>query len=143
MCIFFVKKVGLLLKTGSLKNCYVLGMDFNNLINPAYLHITVFKSIFRSAPHNVRNASTPNSGANSDYDADESDNEDFSSEFHHVALQLLDLMHTLHTRAAQIHFSWAEEAEQSAGNNGTSWGANPNNNFVNTSRYGILFPKLF
>merc|ERR1719189_1422325 len=58
----------------------------------------------------------------------------FSSEFHHVALQLLDLMHTLHTRAAQIHFSWAEEAEQSAGNNGTSWGANPNNNFVNTSR---------
>jgi brefeldin A-resistance guanine nucleotide exchange factor 1 len=88
----------------------------------------------RSAPHNVRNASTPNSGANSDYDADESDNEDFSREFHHVALQLLGLMHTLHTRAAQIHFSWAEEAEQSAGNNGTSWGANPNNNFVNTSR---------
>ena len=96
------------------------------------IEISLF--IFRSAPHNVRNASTPNSGANSDYDADDSDNEDFSSEFHHVALQLLDLMHTLHTRAAQIHFSWAEEAEQSAGNDGTSWGANPNNNFVNTSR---------
>ena len=111
------------------------------IIDIFFIEISLF--IFRSAPHNVRNASTPNSGANSDYDADESDNEDFSSEFHHVALQLLDLMHTLHTRAAQIHFSWAEEAEQSAGNNGTSWGANPNNNFVNTSRYGILFPKLF
>ena len=90
----------------------------------------------RSAPHhNARNASTPNSGANSDYDADESDNEDLSSEFHHVALQLLDLIHTLHTRAAQIHFSWAEEAEKSDEQNlGSSWGTNPNNNLINTSR---------
>ena len=81
----------------------------------------------------MRNASTPNSGANSDYDADgESDNEDLSSEFHHVALQLLDLLHTLHTKAAQIHFSWAEEAEQSE--EPGAWGANPNNNLVNTSR---------
>ena len=65
----------------------------------------------RSAPHNVRSAtvnsvSTP---TGSDYDGDESDTEDLSSEFHHVALQLLDLLHTLHTRAAQIHLSWAEE----------------------------------
>ena len=35
--------------------------------------------------------------------------DDLSSEYHHVALQLLDLMHTLHTRAAQIHESWSEE----------------------------------
>ena len=88
----------------------------------------------RSAPH-VRNISTPNSGAGSDYDADESDNEDLSSEFHHVALQLLDLMHTLHTRAAQIHFSWAEEEENNADEeNLNNWGSNPSHNLANTSR---------
>lgn len=89
----------------------------------------------RSAPHNVRNAtgSSPNSNAGSDYDADESDNEDFSSEFHHVALQLLDLLHTLHTRAAQIHFSWAEEAESDTDEE-TTWGSNPSYNLANTSR---------
>ena len=63
----------------------------------------------RSAPHNVRSATSVSTPTGSDYDGDESDNEDLSSEFHHVALQLLDLLHTLHTRAAQIHLSWAEE----------------------------------
>ena len=58
----------------------------------------------RSAPHHTRKSSPSGStaNANSDYDADESDSEDLSSEYHHVALQLLDLMHTLHTRAAQV-----------------------------------------
>ena len=58
------------------------------------------------------------SGAGSDYDAgdeegevDNLDVDDLSSEYHHVSLQLLDLMHTLHTRAAQIHYSWAEESQ--------------------------------
>ena len=83
----------------------------------------------RSAPHNVRNVSGSNSGANSDYDDNDSDNEDLSSEFHHVALQLLDLMHTLHTRAAQIYFSWAEESE-----NSEKWESNPSHNLANTSR---------
>ena len=61
------------------------------------------------------------SGAGSDYDVgDEDDTEntdmdDFSSEYHHVSLQLLDLVHTLHTRAAQIHYSWAEEIKYCAG----------------------------
>ena len=84
----------------------------------------------RSAPHNVRNGSgtSGNSGANSDYDENDSDNEDLSSEFHHVSLQLLDLMHTLHTRAAQIYFSWAEEEEQD------KWESNPSHNLANTSR---------
>ena len=86
----------------------------------------------RSAPHNVRNTSNSNSGANSDYDENaDSDNEDLSSEFHHVSLQLLDLMHTLHTRAAQIYFSWAEEEEEGEGD---KWESNPSHNLANTSR---------
>jgi hypothetical protein len=86
-----------------------------------------------------RAVSTPSSAAGSDYDADESDNDDLSSEFHHVSLQLLDLMHTLHTRAAQIHFSWAEESEinqveQQQQEGSESWGSNPCYNLDNTSR---------
>lgn len=57
---------------------------------------------FLIAPQHSRKSSPSASTANSDYDADESDNDDLSSEYHHVALQLLDLMHTLHTRAAQV-----------------------------------------
>lgn len=44
---------------------------------------------------------------NSPYDADESDSEELSSEY---PIQLLDLMHTLHTRTAQIYRWWAEES---------------------------------
>ena len=47
-------------------------------------------------------------------DLENTDMDDFSSEYHHVSLQLLDLMHKLHTRAAQIHYSWAEEIQSSA-----------------------------
>nr|XP_018903871.1 PREDICTED: Golgi-specific brefeldin A-resistance guanine nucleotide exchange factor 1 [Bemisia tabaci] len=43
------------------------------------------------------------------YDGDESDSEDLPSGYHQVPIQLLDLMHTLHTRTAQIHRWWAEE----------------------------------
>ena len=63
----------------------------------------------RSAPHHRKASSPTTSNPSSDYDADESDNDDLSSEYHHVALQLLDLMMTLHTRAANIHNEWAEE----------------------------------
>jgi len=66
----------------------------------------------RSAPQHRKTASPTTSNANSDYDADESDNDDLSSEYHHVALQLLDLMMTLHTRAANIHKEWAEEGSE-------------------------------
>ena len=63
----------------------------------------------RSAPHNVRSAtvnsvSTPTS---SDYDGDESDTEDLSSEFHHVALQLLGMVShkkSLKTNFGHKHF---------------------------------------
>ena len=49
--------------------------------------------------------------AGDEEDLDNPDVDDLSSEYHHVSLQLLDLMHTLHTRAAQIHYSWAEESQ--------------------------------
>ncbi len=80
----------------------------------------------RSAPH-VNAASTPSSNAGSDNESEET-GEDLSSEFHHVALQLLDLMHTLHTRAAQIHFAWESDNDNDeSGNENNNWGANPKN----------------
>uniref|UniRef100_A0A674KDN9 Golgi-specific brefeldin A-resistance guanine nucleotide exchange factor 1 n=1 Tax=Terrapene triunguis TaxID=2587831 RepID=A0A674KDN9_9SAUR len=41
--------------------------------------------------------------------SDEEDDESVPASYHTVSLQLLDLMHTLHTRAATIYSSWAEE----------------------------------
>uniref|UniRef100_A0A452HN26 SEC7 domain-containing protein n=1 Tax=Gopherus agassizii TaxID=38772 RepID=A0A452HN26_9SAUR len=41
--------------------------------------------------------------------SDEDDDESVPACYHTVSLQLLDLMHTLHTRAATIYSSWAEE----------------------------------
>lgn len=64
----------------------------------------------------LRRREDPNSGIaqrrarspqNNPYDADESDSEELSSEY---PIQLLDLMHTLHTRTAQIYRWWAEES---------------------------------
>lgn len=40
---------------------------------------------------------------------DDSDLEDLPSGYHQVSIQLLDLMHTLHTRTAHIFRWWAEE----------------------------------
>ncbi|KAM6067655.1 Golgi-specific brefeldin A-resistance guanine nucleotide exchange factor 1 isoform 2-T2 [Chlamydotis macqueenii] len=41
--------------------------------------------------------------------SDEDEDESIPASYHTVSLQLLDLMHTLHTRAASIYGSWAEE----------------------------------
>ncbi|XP_071604099.1 Golgi-specific brefeldin A-resistance guanine nucleotide exchange factor 1 isoform X2 [Heliangelus exortis] len=41
--------------------------------------------------------------------SDEEEDESIPASYHTVSLQLLDLMHTLHTRAATIYSSWAEE----------------------------------
>ncbi|XP_029377816.1 Golgi-specific brefeldin A-resistance guanine nucleotide exchange factor 1 isoform X2 [Echeneis naucrates] len=41
--------------------------------------------------------------------SDEDEDEGVPASYHTVSLQLLDLMHTLHTRAANIYSSWAEE----------------------------------
>ncbi|XP_068423605.1 Golgi-specific brefeldin A-resistance guanine nucleotide exchange factor 1 isoform X3 [Clinocottus analis] len=41
--------------------------------------------------------------------SDDEEDEAVPASYHTVSLQLLDLMHTLHTRAANIYSSWAEE----------------------------------
>ncbi|XP_069720363.1 Golgi-specific brefeldin A-resistance guanine nucleotide exchange factor 1 isoform X5 [Phaenicophaeus curvirostris] len=41
--------------------------------------------------------------------SDEDEDESIPASYHTVSLQLLDLMHTLHTRAATIYSSWADE----------------------------------
>ncbi|XP_042193056.1 Golgi-specific brefeldin A-resistance guanine nucleotide exchange factor 1 [Callorhinchus milii] len=41
--------------------------------------------------------------------SDDEEDESVPASYHTVSLQLLDLMHTLHTRAASIYNSWAEE----------------------------------
>ena len=46
---------------------------------------------------------------------------DLSSEYLHVALQLLDLLHTLHTRAGQIHESWAQEGTSALPEDSSLW----------------------
>uniref|UniRef100_A0A8D8XWE5 Golgi-specific brefeldin A-resistance guanine nucleotide exchange factor 1 n=2 Tax=Cacopsylla melanoneura TaxID=428564 RepID=A0A8D8XWE5_9HEMI len=47
--------------------------------------------------------------ASSPYDADESDPEELPNVYPRVYIQLLDLMHTLHIRTAQIYRWWADE----------------------------------
>ncbi|XP_072138695.1 Golgi-specific brefeldin A-resistance guanine nucleotide exchange factor 1 isoform X4 [Mobula birostris] len=41
--------------------------------------------------------------------SDDDEDDSVPASYHTVSLQLLDLMHTLHTRAANIYSSWAEE----------------------------------
>ncbi|CAG7832914.1 unnamed protein product [Allacma fusca] len=56
----------------------------------------------------TKSKSFPGPGA-TNYDADESDNEDQIAASHQVSVQLLDLLHTLHLRAAQIFQWWQKE----------------------------------
>ncbi|KAK5641442.1 hypothetical protein RI129_009989 [Pyrocoelia pectoralis] len=42
-------------------------------------------------------------------DEESDDDDDVPSGYHQISIQLLDLMHTLHTRTAQIYRWWAEE----------------------------------
>ncbi|NXI51963.1 GBF1 factor, partial [Chloroceryle aenea] len=58
-----------------------------------------------SSTRRSRNLSHHQAHTHSDEDEDES----IPASYHTVSLQLLDLMHTLHTRAATIYSSWAEE----------------------------------
>ncbi|KAL4239944.1 G-box binding factor [Mactra antiquata] len=44
---------------------------------------------------------------------EENDSEGTDAELHSLSIQLLDLMHTLHTRANSIYSSWAEESHDS------------------------------
>lgn len=45
---------------------------------------------------------------------DDSDDDDLPSGYHQISIQLLDLMHTLHTRTQQIFKWWAEEGGEIA-----------------------------
>ncbi|XP_069466354.1 Golgi-specific brefeldin A-resistance guanine nucleotide exchange factor 1 [Ambystoma mexicanum] len=56
----------------------------------------------------VRRSQTSNQRHSRSHSDDEED-ETVPAIYHTVSLQLLDLMHTLHTRAATIYSSWAEE----------------------------------
>nr|XP_039272742.1 Golgi-specific brefeldin A-resistance guanine nucleotide exchange factor 1-like isoform X2 [Styela clava] len=49
---------------------------------------------------------------NSTHSDDDSSAETVPGGYHTISLQLLDLMHTLHTRAASIYSSWAEEEKR-------------------------------
>ncbi|CAG0893774.1 unnamed protein product [Cyprideis torosa] len=64
-----------------------------------------------SSQHRRKQATPDRTGG--DYDADESDTEadHLPQRFHTISIQLLDLMHTLHTRAAHIYLSWAQEGD--------------------------------
>ena len=55
-----------------------------------------------------KSKSFPGPGS-TNYDADESENEDQIAASHQVSVQLLDLLHTLHLRAAQIFQWWQKE----------------------------------
>lgn len=57
---------------------------------------------------------------NMDYDADEEEEDELIGEYTHVTMQLLDLMHTLHTRAADVHEAWAQEGG-GGGGEGDLW----------------------
>ncbi|XP_074647787.1 Golgi-specific brefeldin A-resistance guanine nucleotide exchange factor 1-like isoform X2 [Tubulanus polymorphus] len=51
---------------------------------------------------------------------DETDPETVTGGYHSLSIQLLDLMHTLHTRAAAIFSSWADESNNGSIDAGTS-----------------------
>ncbi|KAB0793293.1 hypothetical protein PPYR_12913 [Photinus pyralis] len=54
-------------------------------------------------------AQTRRSPITSSPDEESEDEDDIPSGYHQISIQLLDLMHTLHTRTAQIFRWWAEE----------------------------------
>ncbi|XP_071455207.1 Golgi-specific brefeldin A-resistance guanine nucleotide exchange factor 1 isoform X2 [Hetaerina americana] len=61
------------------------------------------------APESRSRSSLYSSSSAMSYDADESDSEELPGSYHQVSIQLLDLMHTLHTRTAHIFRWWSEE----------------------------------
>jgi len=63
----------------------------------------------RNKPGSVRKARTePRHGG---YEADESSDEELVGEYTHVTMQLLDLMHVLHTRAMGVQTAWERGTE--------------------------------
>ncbi|XP_031761944.1 Golgi-specific brefeldin A-resistance guanine nucleotide exchange factor 1 isoform X3 [Xenopus tropicalis] len=67
-----------------------------------------FKKKTKEKENSVRRTRASNQRQYRSHSDDEED-ESVPASYHTVSLQLLDLMHTLHTRAATIYSSWAEE----------------------------------
>lgn len=63
-----------------------------------------------------RSQSAQNQLNQSHYSDEENENETLAAGLHSLSIQLLDLMHTLHTRAASIFSYWAEEGNTSGEN---------------------------
>jgi len=64
----------------------------------------------RNKPGSIRKARTePRYGG---YEADESSDEELVGEYTHVTMQLLDLMHVLHTRAMGVQTAWERGTEE-------------------------------
>ncbi|KAJ8926524.1 hypothetical protein NQ314_021126 [Rhamnusium bicolor] len=70
------------------------------------------KSSNRRRAEAYRSRKSPTSSP--DEEEEESDDDDLPSGYHQISIQLLDLMHTLHTRTAQIFKWWAEEGGEIA-----------------------------
>ena len=56
-----------------------------------------------------KSSSTPSQLHSANSSDEEETGEGTDAELHSLSIQLLDLMHTLHTRANSIYTSWAEE----------------------------------
>ncbi|XP_053547934.1 Golgi-specific brefeldin A-resistance guanine nucleotide exchange factor 1 isoform X3 [Bombina bombina] len=67
-----------------------------------------FKKKTKEKENTIRRSKVSNQRQYRSHSDDEED-ESVPASYHTVSLQLLDLMHTLHTRAATIYSSWAEE----------------------------------
>ncbi|XP_018083084.1 Golgi-specific brefeldin A-resistance guanine nucleotide exchange factor 1 isoform X4 [Xenopus laevis] len=67
-----------------------------------------FKKKNKEKENSIRRTKASNQRQYRSHSDDEED-ESVPASYHTVSLQLLDLMHTLHTRAATIYSSWAEE----------------------------------
>jgi len=78
-------------------------------------------SVKRSAKRNPPIRRIQSEPRNMDYDADEEEEDDLVVEYTHVTMQLLDLMHTLHSRAAGVHEAWAAEGGGHCGGEGDLW----------------------
>ena len=58
-----------------------------------------------------KSASSPSQLHSANSSDEEEAGEGTDAELHSLSIQLLDLMHTLHTRANSIYTSWAEEGD--------------------------------
>lgn len=69
-----------------------------------------------------KSSSTPTHLHSANSSDEEAEGDGTEAELHSLSIQLLDLMHTLHTRASSIYTSWAEEGNGSVGKDSESEG---------------------